>query len=111
MSHRYLQADARLTEYIRTVLVVDNTSNENGTDLPLFTKGMPALFCSMNGEENSIFLYGQTVPDEVWDREKSKTLIAYFFKPFRLAPIFKLPASELRNAPVDIAMWDAQKAI
>ena len=38
-------------------------------------------------------------------------MIAIFFKPFVLGPVFKLSAQELKNEPVELNCWNAQKAM
>lgn len=102
MSYHYHKTDTKLTDYIRTVLVFDN-DNES-SELPLFTNGMSALLYKA---DNRITLFGQSVPVEEWN----ETTIAFFFKPFLLATIFKLSAKDLKEKPIELNLWDAQKAI
>lgn len=102
MSYHYHKTDTKLTDYIRTVLVFDNDSESS--ELPLFTNGMSALLYKA---DNRITLFGQSVPVEEWN----ETTIAFFFKPFLLATIFKLSAKDLKEKPIELNLWDAQKAI
>lgn len=102
MSYHYHKTDTKLTDYIRTVLVFDNDSESS--ELPLFTNGMSALLYKAN---NRIALFGQSVPVEEWN----ETTIAFFFKPFSLATIFKLSAKDLKANPIEINLWNAQKAM
>ena len=111
MNHRYLKVNPQLTEYIRTVLVLDALPNPDDSDLPLFTKGMLALLYRTNHNNHLITLFGQTVPEETWLVEDDNTIIAYFFKPFALGAIFKLSALDLKKEPVEVNLWNAQKAM
>jgi AraC-like DNA-binding protein len=111
MNHRYLKVNPQLTDYVRTVLVLESFPNTDNSDLPLFTRGMPALLCRIANSGNQMTLFGQNVPEEKWVVEENTTLIAYFFKPFSLGPIFKLSAQELKENPVELNLWSAQKAM
>lgn len=102
MNYNYHKVHPDLTEYVRTVLVFDN--NNESSDLPLFTNGMSALICK---KDDHTTLFGQSVPDAEW----KDTSVAFFFKPFALATIFKLSAKELKEKPVELNLWNAQKAM
>jgi|SRR5690606_6303457 len=108
MNYHYHKTDTELTDYIRTVLVFDNSSESESSDLPLFTNGMSALLCKA---DNRITLFGQSVPIDEWISENNETTIAFFFKPFALATIFKLSAQELKEKSVELNLWNAQKAM
>jgi len=101
MNYHYQKTNPQLAGYIRTVLVFENNDNSG---LSLFTNGMPALLCNA---DNHITLLGQSVPVEEWN---DKT-IAFFFKPFVLGTIFKLSAQALKAKPVELNLWNAQKAM
>jgi len=111
MSHRYLKVDPQLSEYVRTVLVLDPLPNADDSDLPLFTRGMPALLYRFGNNRHQITLFGQTVSEENWVVENDTTVIAYFFKPFVLGAVFKIGAQDLKGEPVEINLWNAQKAM
>jgi AraC-like DNA-binding protein len=111
MGHQYLKIDPQITGYVRTILIIDNAPGAASQDLPLFTKGMPALLCRIEGDKSPITLYGQSVPDEKWIIENDVLLIVYFFKPFAIGPIFKVPAKELKGNPVPLDLWNAQKVV
>ncbi len=106
MSYHYHKTDTKLTDYIRTVLVFDNCSESS--ELPLFTNGMSALLCKV---DNRTTLFGQSVPIDEWTTENNETTIAFFFKPFSLATIFKLSAQDLKAKPIELNLWNAQKAM
>jgi AraC-like DNA-binding protein len=108
MNYCYQKVDLQIAEYVRTVLVFDNGCVSTGYPLPLFTNGMPALLCKGN---NCITIYGQSVPGQEWSTEGNETTIGFFFKPFALGPIFKLPAHDLKVKPVELNLWNAQKAM
>jgi hypothetical protein len=78
-------------------LVLESFPNAGNSDLPLFTGGMPALLYRTENNNNLITLFGQNIPKEKLAVEVNTTLIAYFFKPFSLGPIFKLSAQELKE--------------
>ncbi len=106
MNYSYLKINSQLAEYVQTILVFDN-DNES-SDLPLFTNEMSALLCKTN---NHIALFGQSVPNEEWITENTETTIAIFFKPFALGTIFNLSAQDLKDKPVEINLWNAQKSM
>jgi len=108
MNYRYHKTDPKLTDYVRTVLVFDNSSESESSNLPLFTNGLSAL---QSKADNRITLFGQSVPDEEWTTENNETTIAFFFKPFALATIFKLSAQDLKEKPIELNLWNAQKAM
>ncbi|MBL7727767.1 MAG: helix-turn-helix transcriptional regulator [Dinghuibacter sp.] len=102
MNYLYQKVHPLLSEYVRSVLVFDNETESSA--LPLFTNGMSALLCKAN---NHITLFGQTVPVEEWN----ETIAAFFFRPFSLATVFKIPAQNLKANPVPLDLWNAQKAM
>jgi AraC-like DNA-binding protein len=111
MVHRYLKVNPLLADYVRSVLVLNDPSDTQGSDLPLFTSGMPALLCRTENDKNQVTLFGQTVPDESWMIENTTQVIAFFFKPFSIGPLFKLPAEKLKEKPFELSLWHAQKAM
>jgi len=106
MNYNYHNTNPKLSDYIRTVLVFDNCSESS--ELPLFTNGMSALLCKV---DNRIILFGQSVPIDELTTKKNETTIAFFFKPFALATIFKLSAQDLKEKPIELNLWNAQKAM
>lgn len=104
MNYQYHNTDLELTDYIRTVLTFDNNPDSESSELPLFTNGMPILLCKT---DNRITLFGQSVPDEEW----KETNIAFFFKPFALATIFKLSAQDIKEKHIELNLWNAQKSM
>ncbi len=111
MNHHYQKVNTSLADYVQTVLVLDGASHTIGSRLPLVTNGVAVLLCAVKNTSHQITLFGQSVPEEKWRVENDETLIAYLFKPFSLAPIFKLPAQTLKEGPVELNCWNAQKAM
>lgn len=109
MNYRYQKVSQSLSRYVLTVLVLDRHSHGNESpDLPLFTNGMSALICKA---DNHISLFGQSVPGKEWTAHNAAILIAFFFKPFALGTTFRLSAQELRKQPIELSLWNAQKAM
>ena len=115
MKHWYQQPHQSLTEYVRTVLILEGFSEPDNADLPIFTNGMSALFCKTekdkSGNESIIqlTLFGKSIPEEYCIVNKNETIIAYFFKPFALASIFNVNATKLLDSPIDFGNWNAHK--
>lgn len=108
MNHHYHKTDPRLADYVRSVLVFDTSPVSESSDLPLFTNGMSALLCKA---DNRITIFGQSVPAGECTTENNHPIIVFFFKPFALATIFKLSAKDLKEKPVELNCWNAQKAM
>ena len=115
MKHWYQQPHKLITDYVRTVLILEGFSESNTADLPIFTNGMSALFCKTEkgeaGNESIIqlTLFGKSIPEELCNANKSETIIAYFFKPFALAGIFNISAAKLIGSPIELGNWHAHK--
>jgi AraC-like DNA-binding protein len=115
MQYQYQIPNTLLTEYIRTVLVLDGTAAATNNKLPLFTNGMPALVCktAKNGKGIEkviqLSLFGKSAPADSWEVKRGQTVIAYFFKPFTVACIFNLSIGQLIKAPLDLSLWDAHR--
>jgi AraC-like DNA-binding protein len=115
MQYRYQKPHHLLSEYVKTVLIAEGFERGEDNKLPLFTNGMPALLCrtakTPNGIEDivQLALFGKSTLAEDWTLKKNETTIAYFFKPFSLSSIFKLPAAQLLKTPVPLAKWNAHK--
>ena len=105
-----------MAAYIRTVLVLEGFTEPDAEAVPLFTNGMPALFChtqkdeSGNEELKQLTLFGKSTAADCWNANTDSTIIAYFFKPFTLAAMFNIAAVKLAGAPLDLCNWNAHKA-
>lgn len=108
MKYWYQRPSEFISDYVRTVLILDGSLQSTAADLPLVTNGMPALVCCTEkdptgGERITRFtLFGKSVPSECWEINPDKTIIAYFFKPFAMASIFNVPAAKLLETPVEL---------
>jgi len=111
MQRWYNKIDPALKDAVQTILILDSTDPPGPEDLPIFTNGMPALLCTYQNKENHLTLFGKTVPTERWAEWGNATLIAFFFKPFAIGPVFKLPAQQLKNEAVELNRWNPQKAM
>lgn len=100
-----------LKNYIQRILVLDNTNPLTPDDLPIFTNGVPALLCTSQNNDYRLTIFGKAVSSERWIVSDDTTLIAFFFKPFAIGAIFKLSAGKLKNEPVELNCWSAQKAM
>ena len=115
MKYWYQKPNRSLSEYVRTVLILEGFSGPDHERLPLFTNGMPALFCrtekDLSGNENIIqmTLFGKSAPTDCWIVDDSTTIIAYFFKPFALSTVFDIAATKLIETPIDLSNWSAHK--
>lgn len=109
MKYWYQKSHPSLSEYVRTVLILENFSQSDPDNLPLFTNGMSALFCKTEkdqaGNENllQIALFGKSISPASWEMNGNTTIIAYFFKPFVLGSLFSIPAVKLAKAAVDLS--------
>jgi AraC-like DNA-binding protein len=112
MKYSYHKPDPLLSSFIQTVLVVNGSPRFKASDLPLFSKGMPALFYQTdNASFHQLIIYGDSIPDEKWNIEENTTLIAFLFRPFSLAPLFKISAKQLKDKPIELQLWNAQKSM
>jgi AraC-like DNA-binding protein len=115
MKHWYQQPHKLIADYVRTVLILEGFSESDTENLPLFTNGMPALFCKTEKDQSDnetiiqLSLFGRSVPQEHWMANTNTTVIAYFFKPFALASMFNINAAELLKSPIDLSNWNAHK--
>jgi AraC-like DNA-binding protein len=115
MRHWYQKPGKLLTEFVRTVLIIEGFSEPDSDSLPIFTNGMPTLFCKTeklpSGYENvtQLTLHGSLINSDCWTTNNNSTIIAYFFKPFVLAGIFNMPANKILNTPVDLCNCSPHK--
>jgi len=114
MKYRYQKPHQLLSEYVRTVLIVEGIAQAGDNKLPLFTSGMPAFLCSTLKTSHGInirqlTLYGKSTPTDIWELKNDETIVAYFFKPFSLASFFNLSAAVIVKNPVELSKWDAHK--
>jgi AraC-like DNA-binding protein len=111
MQQWYNRIDPVLKDYVQTILILDHYDPPAPGDLPIFTNGMPALLCTSRDNDHQTTLFGKAVPAERLAIQDHTTIIAVFFKPFAIGPVFKLSARELQHEAVELNCWNAQKAM
>jgi len=94
MKYRYQSPHPSLSDYVRTVLVFDYSSEQENSNQPLVTNGMPAVCW----RKNEVTLFAKSVPEEYWTIQEDT--IAYFFMPFAIAPLFNIDIRKLMAGPV-----------
>ena len=115
MKYWYQKPDHLLSDYVRTVLILEGFSQPGAEQLPLVTNGMPALLCRTekdgSGHENvlQLTLFGRSTTADSWTNNDNTTILAYFFKPFALSTVFNVPAKKLIDDPFDLSIWNAHK--
>ena len=115
MKVRNLLPNEKLAAHVDRILVIENYQVTNSFSLPLFANGSPTLlFNSTKGRINNnsttnLTLFGQTVLPEAITFTEDFTLVAYFFKPYSLQPIFGVTALELTDRPIDLNLLAPQK--
>ena len=115
MKYWYQKPHQLLSEYVRTVLVLEGFSQPATEQLPLVTNGMPALLCRTEGDQSGtenvlqLALFGRSATADSWTINDTTTIIAYFFKPFALSTVFNVPAKKLIGDPVELSSWSPHK--
>jgi len=115
MKYWYQKPNQLLSDYVRTVLILEGFSQPDAEQLPLVTNGMPGLLCRMekdgSGNDNvlQLTLFGKSTTADSWTINDNTTIIAYFFKPFALATVFNVPAKKLVGDSVDLSIWNPYK--
>jgi AraC-like DNA-binding protein len=117
MKYWYQKPHQLVSEYVRTVLILEGSAEPTEANVPLFTNGMPALLCRTekdpagNEQIMQLTMFGTSIPQDSWEITSNTTIIVYFFKPFSLASIFNLPAGRLAKTPIDLCNWSPHKTI
>ncbi len=113
MKHWYQKPNQLLSDCLRTVLILEGFEEDDVADLPLVTNGIPLLFChtekDSGGTEHTVQLKLCGTPNGIadWQPGNNATIIAYFFKPFVMAPLFNIAAASLKQAEVELLSWNA----
>ncbi|AKD53853.1 AraC family transcriptional regulator [Spirosoma radiotolerans] len=105
---------AHLTEFVQRILVIENVRVVTPFKLPLYANGTPTLVFQtakgqIKGYSTHLTLFGQTVRPETLSLQNDFTLIAYFFKPFVLGPLFGVAAQELTDHPIALDLLESSK--
>lgn len=105
----------KIADVVDSILVVEENNVKKTFSLPLFANGKPTLLFqttkgTIKNNSNYLTLFGQTtLPDQITFTENF-TLIAYFFKPFALTPLFVFSAQELTDNPISLNLVQQQSA-
>lgn len=116
MKVRNLTPKGNIASYVERILVIENHFISTPFPLPLFANGTPTLvFNSVKGTIKNkvtthLTLFGQTILPETLTFEGDFILIAYFFKPYSLGPLFGVTSQELTDKPVELDLLASKKA-
>lgn len=114
MEARNLVPHQSLAGYVDRILVIENKVAGIPFTLPLYANGVPTLLYTSakgklgTGAENYLTLFGQTVLPDTLVLKEDFILIAYFFKPYSLLPLFEIEGHELTDKPVDVGLISNQ---
>src|SRR5688572_22468105 len=115
MKYWYQRPNRSLSEYVRTVLILEGSAPSDPAALPLVTNGMQTLFCKTekNAVDDDIIIqltmFGRSIPSECLNVQVNTTIIAYMFNPFTLASMFSIAARTLLSEPVHLHNWNSHK--
>jgi AraC-like DNA-binding protein len=106
----------KISDFVHSILVIENLKVINPFVLPLYANGSPTLLFQtakgqIKGNSNNLTLFGQTVFPETLTIKENFTLIAYFFKPFSLFSLFGVSAQELTDNPINLNLLEPSKAL
>jgi AraC-like DNA-binding protein len=111
MKYGYHKPHNLLTEFVRTVLVMDGSAVTEADSPPIFTNGMSTLLCKIEKDEEGcdsiiqLTLFGKSTTADHWAINDRTTIIAYFFKPFAMASLFNISVKTLSDSPLDLFSW------
>jgi len=91
MKHWYQKPHPMISDYVRSVLVIDGSAEPDPTSPPLVTNGMTTLFY----KDGHLALFGKSMPSECWTIAEATKIVAYFFKPFTAPALFNIDAKKL----------------
>lgn len=115
MKQEYHRPNDLLADIVRTVLVIDGSRDADEHAPPIFTNGMPTLFCKTKTDRNSVqkvsqvALFSMAAPANYWSVDESTSIVAYFFKPFALSCLFKVDARSLSKGLTDLDSWSPHR--
>lgn len=117
MEAKNIIPDPRISAYVDRILLIENKGFNKPFRLPLYANGAPTLLYTSvrgkldRGNINHLTLFGQTVIPENLTLADDFILIAYFFKPYSLLPLFKIAGHELADKPVDLQLLSGKSSI
>lgn len=117
MDARNIIPDPAISAYVDRILVIEHSGFTKPFILPLYANGSPTLlYTSVRGKldagpANHLTLFGQTVLPENLTLSEDFILIAYFFKPYSLLPLFGIAGDELTDKPIDLQLISGSASI
>lgn len=105
----------KISDYVDSILVIENNDVFKTFSLPLFANGKPTLLFqtskgTIKNNSNYLTLFGQTIIPDQLTLTENFTLIAYFFKPFALTSLFGFSAQDITDNPINLNLVQYQKA-
>jgi AraC-like DNA-binding protein len=106
-----------ISGYVDRILVIESKGQLNPFTLPLYANGVPTLlFTSVKGKlggatASHLTLFGQTVSPEKLTLTGDFILIACFFKPYALLPLFGIEGHEVTDKPVELRLIPNQISV
>lgn len=91
MKYRYQSPHPSLSDYVRSVLIIDSLEEQESSSLPLVMNGMPTVV----SREGILTLFAKALPEGYLEMG-----VFYFFHPFMIAPFFNIEIKKLMEAPV-----------
>jgi AraC-like DNA-binding protein len=115
MKYWYQKPNQLLSDYVRTVLILEGFSQAGAKQLPLVTNAMPAFLCRTKKNKTcdedilQLTLFGKSSTADSWAINDTTTIIAYFFKPFALPTVFNVAVKKLLEQPLELSNWNPHK--
>jgi AraC-like DNA-binding protein len=108
MNFRYQKPHPSISDYVRSVLVIEGFLAPGQSNFPLVTQGMPALFYKNRNDVNTLTLFGKSVNSDAWKIDSDTTIVAYFFYPFAMSTVFGVSAKQLISGPIELSPVSSQ---
>ncbi len=114
MDYCYHLSAASLEGYVRTILTVEDFSP--GDSLPVLPQGTASLVCIVEKQNPdkepsiSLLLFTRSIDSSALQGHADFSLVAYFFHPFMVGPLFGIQAKNLAEQPELLQEWSAKKA-
>ena len=121
MRYWYQPPCEKLTNYVRTVLVVDVFSEDVRPNVPLVVAGMAAVHVQLTPARDArpgdlgtrsdtveMTLYGTPIPSDFELSTRHAITIIYGFKPFSMPALFGIDAAQLAKTPLSADDWNSK---
>lgn len=113
MEYRYHPPAASLEGYVRSILNMEDFTQ--GDSLPILPQGTASLVClveKQNPDKNkstTLLLFTRSIDGAVLQGYTGFSLVAYFFHPFMVGPLFGIQAKKLADYPEQLHTWNVKK--